>query len=157
MAKFTDEERYRKIIEIANYIIQNNSSTRKAADAFGISNATVSDWMNDLLKKIDSKKFFKVQQILKMNKPKTIEDIEIRKRVLEAAKLITQNYTVDQIAGKFGVTINVIHEDLQTRLPRISIELYNEVKKILRKRSMSNLKNINIEQEKGNENSKFTK
>ena len=52
MTKFTDEERYTLIIEVANYIIENNSSTRKAAEYFGISNATVSDWMNDLLRKI---------------------------------------------------------------------------------------------------------
>ena len=157
MSKFTDEERNKKIIEIANYIIENNSSTRKAAVEFGISNATVYDWMNYSLKKIDSKKFLMVQQILKMNKPKTVDDIEIKKRVLEVAKLITENYTVDQIANEFNVTINVIHEDLQTRLPRISIELYNEVKQILNIHSMNNLKNVNICASKGNENGIFTK
>lgn len=157
MVRFTDEERKEKIIEIANYIIENNSSTRKAAEQFGISNATVSDWMNYSLKKIDSKKFIKVEDILKKNRPKTIADINIRKRVLEAAKLITQNYTAEEIANKFNVSINVIYEDLQTRLPRISLELYNQVKDILKQHSMKNLKNINIDVEKGNDNANFTK
>ena len=53
MAKFTDEERNKKAIEVANYIIENNSSTRKAAEQFNISNATVSDWMNYLLKNLN--------------------------------------------------------------------------------------------------------
>ncbi len=157
MAKFTDEERSKKIIEIANYIIENNSSTRKAAEYFGISNATVFDWMNSYLKKMDVQKFLKVEEILKKNKPKTVDDLDIKKRVLEAAKLITQNYTAEQIAQHFNVSINVIHEDLQTRLPRISIELYNQVKEILKKHSMSTLKNINVDVLKGNENNGFTK
>lgn len=157
MAKFTDEERAKKIIQIANYIIKNNSSTRKAAEHFGISNATISDWMNCYLKKMDIQKFLKVEEILKNNKPKTVEDVEIKKRVLESAKLITQNYTAEQIAEHFNVSINVIYEDLQTRLPRISIELYNEVKEILKRHSMRNLKNINVNIVKGNENSGFTK
>ena len=97
------------------------------------------------------------EEILKGNKPKTIDDISIKKRVLEAAKLITQNYTVEAIANKFNISINVIYEDLQTRLPKISIELYNEVKEILKKHSMKNLKNINIDLVKGNENANFTK
>jgi transposase len=157
MAKFTDEERTEKIIQIANYIIENNSSTRKAAEQFGISNATVSEWMNNSLKKMDNEMFLKVEEILKKNKPKTVDDIDIKKRVLEAAKLITQNYTADQIAQHFNVTINVIYEDLQTRLPRISIELYEEVKEILKKHSMNNLKNINVDVVKWNENGRFTK
>lgn len=157
MAKFTDEERNKKIIEVANYIIENNSSTRRAAEQFGISNATVSDWMNYLLKNLNYDKFLKVQKILNGNKPKTIEDDSVKDRVLNAAELVKQNFTVEEIAKHYEVTVNVINEDLQTRLPRISIEKYNEVKKILSTHSMSNLKNVNIEQEKGNQNGKFTK
>ena len=157
MSKFTDEERYEKTIEIANYIIENNSSTRKAAEQFGISNATVSEWMNYLLKNLDYKKFLKVQEILIQNKPKTIEDIEVKKRVLKAAKLITQGYTVLEIANELGVSVNIINEDLQTRLPRISKDLHDKVRIVLKKNSMSNLKNVILEVEKGNENGKFTK
>lgn len=157
MSKFTDVERNEKTIEIANYIIENNSSTRRAAEQFGISNATVSEWMNYLLKNLDSKKFLKVQEILTQNKPKTIGDDSVKDRVLKAAELIKQNFTVEEIAKYFEVTVNVINEDLQTRLPRISKELYEEVKIELKKHSMGNLKNVILEDEKGNENGKFTK
>jgi len=56
-----------------------------------------------------------------------------------------------------GVSVNIINEDLQTRLSRISKYLYEKVRMILRKHSMSNLKNIVFDEEKGNENGKFTK
>lgn len=157
MTKFTDDERNEKAIEVANYIIENNSSTRKAAEKFNISNATVYDWMNYLLKNLNLNKYLKVQEILRSNKPKTVEDDSVRDRVIKAAELITQDFTVEEIAKCIGVTVNVINEDLQTRLPRISTQRYNEVKKILNIHSMGNLKNVNVEQEKGNENGKFTK
>lgn len=157
MTKFTDEERNKKAIEVANYIIENNSSTRKAAEQFDVSNATVSDWMNYLLKNLNYNKFLKVQEILNGNKPKTIENEFVKERVLAAAQSIKQNFTVEEIAKHYRVTANVINEDLQTRLPRISVELYEEVKKILNTHSMNNLKNVNIETEKGNENGRFTK
>ena len=53
MAKFTDEERIEITKAIADYIINNYCSTRKAAEHFKISNATVSTLMNELLPKID--------------------------------------------------------------------------------------------------------
>lgn len=157
MAKFTDEERNKKVIEVANYIIENKSSTRRAAEQFNISNATVSDWMNYLLKNLNNSKFLKVQEVLNGNKPKTIDDIKVKKRVLEAASLIIQEHTVLEIASELGVSANVINEDLQTRLPRISKELYEKVRIVLKKHSMSNLKNIVFDEEKGIENAKHTK
>ena len=48
MTKFTEEQRIQKTVEVADYIIQNNSSTRKAAEHFGINNETVTDWINDI-------------------------------------------------------------------------------------------------------------
>ena len=92
MAKFTEEERIEKTIGIANYIIENNASTRKVAEHFGISNATVSDWMNLVLIKLDGKKYLKVQDILTGNKPKTLQDDFVKQRVLDAAELIKQNF-----------------------------------------------------------------
>lgn len=160
MAKFTDEERKKLIEEVANYIIKNNSSTRKAAEHFGISNATVSDWMNEFLKKVSAEKYIMVQSILRENMPKTVENKEVRDRVIKAAMLIKDGYTVAEIAKGMNTTINVINEDLETRLPRISEELYSEIKNIQQKNSEDNLKlgsNMNVENQKRDENGKFTK
>lgn len=160
MAKFTDEERIEITKAIADYIINNYCSTRKAAVHFKISNATVSTLMNELLPKIDQEKYFKVQSILNGNKPKTIADEEIKQRVEKAAELIKEGFTVQEIAKSMGVTINVINEDLQTRLPRISESLYNEVKAIQLQNSRNNLhlgSNMSVEGQQRDENGKFTK
>ena len=160
MAKFTDEERAIKTIEIADYIIENNSSTRKTAEYFKISNATVSYLMNALLKKLNPTKYLLVQNILRMNTPKTIKDDEIKDRVIKAAYLIKEGFTVDEIARSMNMTVNVINEDLQTRLPRVSIELYKEVKIIQLKNSRDNLKlgsNMSVESQKRDINGKFTR
>ena len=55
---------------------------------------------------------------------------------------------------------NVINEDLQTRLPRISECLYNEVKAIQLQNSRNNLhlgSNMSVEGQQRDENGKFTK
>jgi len=160
MAKFTDEERTIKTIEIADYIIDNNSSTRKAAEHFKISNATVSYLMNALLKKINPTKYLLVQNILRMNTPKTIHNDVIKNRVIKAANLIKEGFTAEEIARSMNITVNVINEDLQTRLPRVSKELYKEVKIIQLKNSRDNLKlgsNMSVESQKRDVNGKFTR
>ena len=160
MAKFTLDERIEITKAIADYIIDNSSSTRKAAEHFKISNATVSTLMNELLPKIDQEKYFNVQSILNVNKPKTIADEEIKQRVEKVAELIKEGFTVEEIANSMGVTINVINEDLQTRLPRISESLYNEVKTIQIQNSRNNLhlgSNMSVEGQQRDENGKFTK
>jgi DNA-binding CsgD family transcriptional regulator len=160
MGKFTYEERVIKTIEIADYIIENNSSTRKAAEYFKISNATVSFLMNSLLKNIDAEKYSMVKNILHNNTPKTVDNDFIRNRVIKVAVLIKEGFTVEEIAKSMNTTINVINEDLQTRLPRISRELYNEIKVIQLKNSRDNLKqgsNMSVENQKRDENGKFTK
>ena len=160
MAKFTDEERIEITKTIADYIINNNSSTRKAAEYFKISNATVSTLMHELLPKLDYKKYLEVQNVLNGNKPKTISDEKVKQRVIKAAELIKDNFTAEEIANAMGVTINVINEDLQTRLPRISETLYNEVKEIQKRNSKDNLQlgsNMSVEGQKRDENGKFTK
>ena len=160
MAKFTDEERAIKTIEIADYIIDNNSSTRKAAEHFEISNATVSYLMNALLKKINPTKYLLVQNILRMNTPKTIHNDVIKNRVIKVANLIKEGFTVEEIARSMNITVNVINEDLQTRLPRVSKELYKEVKIIQLKNSRDNLKlgsNMSVESQKRDVNGKFTR
>ena len=160
MTKFTDEERVKKTHEIADYIIENKASTRKAGLRFGISNATVSDWMNYTLKKIDSKKYIMVCAVLKQNKPKTIKDESVSERVKSAALLIKEGFTVEEIAKVLDVTINVINEDLQTRLEKIDKELFEEIKLIQSKNSANNLNRgsaMSVEDQKRDAYGRFTK
>jgi len=157
MARFTDDERIEITRNIADYIISTKCSTRKTAEHFNISNATVSTLMNELLSKMDPKKYSQVESILSGNKPKTVKDNEIKQRVIKVAELIKEGFTVEEISKALDTTINVINEDLQTRLPRISESLHAEVKEIQRRNSISNLKNVSVEGQQRDENGKFTK
>lgn len=139
MAKFTDEERKVLILEIADYIIANKLSTRKTAERFGISNFSVSDYMNNRLIMLDPEKYKKVQEILNNNKPKTIEDDGIKTRVLEEAKLINSGMTATEVAVSFGISVDVIHDDLTTRLPKIDKELAACIAEKLKLNSINNL------------------
>lgn len=159
MGKFTDAERKKKIIETANYIITHKASTRVAANAIGVSNYTISHWMNDLLMKIDYKKYVAVQVILKNNTPKSIEDAKVLKRVLSAGKMIMEGYNVAEIATILGVTVNVVNEDLQSRLQLVSPETAKLVKEIQKQNSLNNLSlgsNMSVEGQ-ARQNGRFKK
>ncbi len=56
-----------RVIEFANYIIDNNSTIRKAASFFGYSKSTIHNDIQKKLKKINSDLYFKVKIILKNN------------------------------------------------------------------------------------------
>lgn len=141
MARFTEEERIELTKKLADYIIETKASTRKTAQVFGISNATVSTWINEVLIEVDYAKYQEVSKVLLANTPKTVEDEAIKNRVLKAANLVLAGFEVQEIAKAFGddVTINIINEDLQTRLPRISKELYEQVNAIKKAHSKANL------------------
>ena len=146
--KFAPEERKYIAKEIALYIINENNlghkiSTRILAKKFEISNYTVSTLMRDYLKGQFPYLYDQVNKILTGNIPQTIDNIEIQVRVLEAAKLVLQGNTIKEIADKFNVSINVIYEDLQTRLKKIDSELYDKIVLIHGNNSINNLSHGN--------------
>lgn len=158
MSKFTYDERVELTKEIANYIIETKSSTRNAANKFKVSNATVSVLMGDFLEKLDKSKFLLVQEVLESNKPKSYKDENVRKRVILVADLVLKNFTAEEISKSMGETVNVINEDLQTRLQKISPELYISVKQKLKENSFANLQkgsNMIVENQNIDVNGKF--
>lgn len=145
----TDEEREKLVIEIADYITENKTSTRKTAQHFNISNYTVSEYMNNRLKSLDGLKYKKVQQVLKGNKPKTIDDKEIENRVLKVLELLKSGFTVKEIASSLGETEFTIYRDISNRLKKLSSEDYELAKKILEDNSLMNLNNNKVGIENG--------
>lgn len=57
-----------RVINIANYIIQNSGTVRSAAKKFGVSKSTVHKDVADRLKNINSDTYKKVRNILDNNK-----------------------------------------------------------------------------------------
>ena len=59
-------------------------------------------------------------------------NIEVKNRVLKMADIILKNHsTVRDVAKEVGYSKSTVHKDLKEKLPKIDIELYYEVEKLL--------------------------
>ena len=56
-----------RVIDFANYVIENNATIRKTASVFGYSKSTVHNDIQKKLKKINSQLYYKVKKILQNN------------------------------------------------------------------------------------------
>jgi len=118
------EERNKRVIEVAEYVKETGASTRKTAkyftmNKFSISNATVDDYLNNRLPKLNPVLYLEVMEVIKTNTPKTIEEVEVKKRIYLAASLLFKDYTIAEIAEELNSTPATIYNDLKVRLPRI--------------------------------------
>lgn len=119
-----DEERNKRVLEVAEYVIKTGASTRQTAKYFtenkySISNATVNDYLRNRLPKLNKELAIEVDKILKANTPKTVEVVEVRKRIYQAVSLLFQDYTISEIAKELNSTFDIIYDDLTIRLPKI--------------------------------------
>ncbi len=142
-ANFTDKEREERINLVGEYFINNPGvSTRKIAEYFSnnffkISNATVLDYINrykknnNLTDEIDNK--------LNENKPKTINDADVKKRILTCAKFYINGKTLEEISTITNTNYWIVYRDLMVRLKKIDEYLYNQVIKLASIRSNQNL------------------
>lgn len=131
-----DEIRNQRIIEIALYVKETGASTRQTAEYFTkhkypISNATVHDYLKNRLPQLNPILAKEIASILNTNTPKTIEQVEVRRRIYSAVNLLLKDYTIKEIAEELHSTVDIIYDDLTVRLPRIeaSPEILEQVKK----------------------------
>lgn len=139
--KQMDDKTKQKVIEMAHYIIDNKSSTRKTGEHFGVSNFTVSDYINKKLPYIDPNLYKEAIHVLENNKPKSINNERVVLRVRNAVELLKQGLTVNEIASTLGTTSDVIYNDLHYRLERLDKKECEVVKSILTKNRYDNLNN----------------
>ena len=120
-----DEEILNNYTEmIADYIIETKSSTRKAAA-------------------------YACRQIFESNKPQSIENKIVQKRIYESYELLLENYNVSQIAKILNSTDDIIYRDLTSRLPRLDHVKAQIVKAKLEQIRLNNL----IKKQKNNSQS----
>jgi len=150
------DEREARIIEIGSYFLKTGASTREIAkyfteNRFEISNYTVSQYIKKYTEKFPQTSK-SVDEKIKNKTPATIDDEDVLARVIFVSKAYLNNYTMKEIADSLGVSVDVIFDDLHTRLPKIKdVDKYfklegNEsivdiVSEIAEKRSINNLKN----------------
>ena len=146
-----DEERKTLILKIAEYAVMYEASTRKIGKVFGFSNVTAHNLLTKGLERLCKEEptkenisiYNEVQEILDNNKAKSIEDENIKNRVLKATKLFISGLTIEEIAQKLDSTFFTIYRDLTVRLHKIeNIEkdLLKQVSDNLKANSEENLK-----------------
>ena len=127
-----------RIIAVCEYIINNNSSYRKAGSEFGVSVATVSDYCQRFAK-LKPQRYQELKKIIDKNTEPTIKDDNVKKRVLENAKLIVSGKTIEEISEETGIDYWVVYRDIKNRLKNVDLELYEEVSQVLQLRKNANL------------------
>lgn len=139
------EERERRILMVGEYFLANNGmSTRQAAkyfsaNFFSISNATIHDYLQKY-KIMVEKDAEKIQNMMDNNKPETISDEKIKKRVLNATrKFMEENKTIEQVAQELNESFWTVYRDLTDRLQYLDVTLYMQISEEMEKRSLENL------------------
>ena len=163
-SNLSDEEKKKRILLVADYVIENKASTRLTSkfisdNYFPISNVTVHTWLQKNLIRLDPVRYQKVSDILKFNTPASVEDAATKSRVFAAAKCILLDYTVDETARELESTRDTIYDDLTSRLPKLDKKIADDVKKKLQEHKLTNLTQYNygLPEETLNERSKKNK
>lgn len=133
-----EELRNERVLEVALYVKETKASTRQVSKYFTenkypISNATVNDYLKNRLPKINPVLYKEIKPILDSHVPKTIDTVEIRKRIYSAVSLLFQDYTIEEIAKELDSTIDIIYDDLTRRLPRLEkdVNILQQVKEYI--------------------------
>ena len=128
-----------EIIDMADYIINNNASFRKTAEHYNIGKTTVFDRIYEKLPAIDLKRYHDVFIVLMKNKSFDTNNKKITENVLECAQLLLQGLTCEEICESMNISRNVLQRNLTLRLKNINLETYLKVKEILKERQLEGL------------------
>lgn len=155
----TEEQIDALACEIADYIIETKCSTREAAEHFGVSNYTVSNYMNNKLLKDDSR-YKEVKKILNSHNL-TVDKDETKTRIINELNLFKKGHTLNEIARITGISESQVSRDLTERLsniPNINKETINEISKKLRENSEINLNigsNMSVQNQERDKQGRF--
>lgn len=127
--RYSYDEYLQLIKAIADFVINNNASTRETAKYFTangikISNATVSNLLNGAIFKTEfSVEYEKVQEILRNKTTLNVfNDVDTLVRMQKATELSLRGYTLPQIAVELNSTEDIIYRDLTSRLTYLGFD-----------------------------------
>lgn len=128
----------KKVNEVCEHIINTKDSYRKTGSLFHISVATVSDYCKRFAK-LNPQRYQELKKVIDSNSEPTIKDENVKKRVLENARLVVEGNTIEEITSITGVDYWVVYRDIKNRLKNIDSELYEQVNSILKAHRNANL------------------
>ena len=127
-----------RVISVCEYIIETESSFRKTAEKFNLTAPTINDYCKRF-KDLSPLRYPELKKVIDKNTEPTIKDENVKKRVLENAKLIVSGKTIEEISADTGIDYWVVYRDIKNRLKNIDVELFEQVDSILKSRSKANL------------------
>lgn len=127
-----------RVISVCEHIIATKDSYRKTAALFGISVATVSDYCQRF-QKLKPARYNELKSVIEANTEPTIKDENVKKRVLENARLVVEGKTIEEVSSDTGMEYWTVYRDITKRLEKVDKELFEQVSIILKSRSKSNL------------------
>ena len=120
-----------KIVDIANFIINEEASVRVAAKEYNLSKTTIGKYMNEKLPKISIKLYKKVFDIMQGHKSLSVKYKAHRDILDEEIKCLDDNLTIDEIAINLNLSRNQVQRDLANRSKTLSNDLNKKIKKKL--------------------------
>jgi len=145
-SKVTDEERDERVLLVGEYVKETGASTRETAKYFtrtyfNISNSTVSDYLHRYIK-MKPNEVDAIKDKIDINTAKSVEDNEIKKRVLSNAKYFLSGMSINEISEMTGESFWTIYRDLTRRIKLLDEDASKEIKNKLEDNRKSNLVHV---------------
>jgi len=142
---FSEEERLELINKVGKYFLHSKErpSCRKCVEylknnGISISSATVQDYLHRFIKENPSVADI-IYDIIDGNKPKTVEDENIKNRVLLVSNMVANGLSINEVVTQTGYTKDTIHNDITKRIFLIDVDLALRVKESLDNHKLANL------------------
>ena len=140
-----DKELEEKINMVVDHIISTGDSYRKTAEYFSMNHfkitaTTVCEYCKRYITKYPDKAF-KLKSVIDKNREVTYKDKKVEERVYSNAKYLLAGNTIDKICEITGLDYWVVYRDLTERLPKLDMNIFEQVKKVLKNNKEENLKN----------------
>lgn len=142
---FSEEERIELTNKVGNYFLYSKErpSCRRCVEylksnGVSISSATVQDYLHRFIKENPGTADI-IYDIIAGNKPKTVVDENVKKRVLLVSNMVANGLTIDEVVTQTGYTKDTIHNDITNRIFLIDVDLALRVKEELDNHKLANL------------------
>ena len=117
-------ERLKRIEMVGNYFLETGAPTREIAKYFSenyfeISNKTVHSYIKRF-QELHSDSKDEIKKLIDNNTEKTIEDPEVRERVLKVARLVLEGHTKEEISEILNISVKIVERDISPRLEMLS-------------------------------------
>lgn len=130
----------KRIVGIADYIIENKASLRATGKEFGLGKSTIFDYVHEKLPEESIIHYKKVFDVLMANKSFSTNNVRVVRQVLQTYDYLVSGLSTQEIQECQHLSRNVVQRNLTTRLSKIDKRKYEIAKGILEENQKSPLR-----------------